>query len=136
METNFELFDICVKTLAENSETGWKIGWAICGIISKNEACISIIHNFLKSNVLDEKRRNNLKSVLFQYAIKDLSINGIWEDYKHDNKCPDMTKEDYIKSIFIKNDRYSVKNAYSGNDAYDIWLATLGLLREMMTLLS
>ena len=134
METNFELFDICVKTLAANSTANYKAGSG--GIISNNEACISIIHNFLKANVLDEERRNNLKSVLFQYAIKDLSISGIWGDYKHDNKCPDMTIEDYINSVFIKDDHYSVREAYTGNDGYDIWIATFGLLREMMNLLN
>ncbi len=134
METNFELFDICVKTLAENYASHHKAG--IGGIISNNQAYISIIHNFLKANILDENRRNNLKSVLFQYAINDLSINGIWEDYKHDNKCPNMTIEDYINSVFIKDNHYSVREAYTGNDGYDIWLATLGLLREMMKLLS
>jgi hypothetical protein len=134
METNFELFDICVKTLAANSTANYKAGSG--GIISNNEACISIIHNFLKEKVLDEERRNNLKSVLFQYAIKDLSISGIWRDYKDDNKCPNMTIEDYINSVFIKDNHYSVREAYTGNDGYDIWLATLGLLREMITLLN
>jgi hypothetical protein len=134
METNFELFDICVKTLAANSTANYKAGSG--GIISDNEACISIIHNFLKANILDEERRHNLKSILFQYAVKDLSISDIWEDYKHDNKCSDMTKEDYINSVFIKDNHYSVREAYTGNDGYDIWLATLGLLREMMNLLS
>ena len=134
METNFELFDICVKTLAANSTANYKAGSG--GIISNNEACISIIHNFLKANLLDEERRNNLKSVLLQYAINDLSISGIWRDYKDDNKCPNMTIEDYINSVFIKDNHYSVREAYTGNDGYDIWLATLGLLREMMTLLN
>jgi len=134
MESNFELFDICVKILSENSAPNQKAGKG--GIISNNQAYISIIHNFLKANILDENRRNNLKSVLFQYAINDLSINGIWEDYKHDNKCPDITKEDYINSVFIKDNHYSVREAYTGNDGYDIWLATLGLLREMMNLLN
>ena len=134
MESNFELFDICVKILSENSAPNQKAGKG--GIISNNQAYISIIHNFLKANILDENRRNNLKSVLFQYAIKELSTNGIFLDYKHDNKCPNMTIEYYINSVFIKDNHYSVREAYTGNDGYDIWLATLGLLREMMNLLN
>ena len=129
-----ELFDMCVKTLAENSISNQKAEKG--GIISNNEACISIINNFLKANILDENKRNNLKSVLFQYAIEELSTNGIFSDYKHDNKCPDMTIEDYITSVFIKDDYYLVEKAYTGNGGYDIWLATLGLLREMMNQLS
>ena len=129
-----ELFDMCVKTLAENSTSNQKAGKG--GIISNNEACISIIYNFLKANILDENRRNNLKSVLFQYAIEELSTNGALSDYKHDNKCPDMTIEDYINSSFIKDKYFSVKEADVGNGGYNISLATLGLLREMMNQLS
>jgi hypothetical protein len=47
-----------------------------------------------------------------------------------------MTIEDYINSVFIKDDHYSVREAYTGNDGYDIWIATFGLLREMMNLLN
>ena len=129
-----ELFDMCVKTLAENCKYNQKAEKG--GIISNNEACISIINNFLKANILDENRRNNLKSVLFQYAIEELSTNGIFSDYKDDNKCSNMTIEDYITSVFIKDEHYSVGEAYTGNDGYDIWVATLGLLKEMLNLLS
>ena len=125
-----ELFDMCVKTLAENSISNQKAEKG--GIISNNEACISIIHNFLKANILDENRRNNLKSVLFQYAIEELSTNGIFSDYKHDNKCPNMTIEDYIMTtithhftkfkLFLCVLNWNSQNFDSIKESFDVFI--------------
>ncbi len=133
METNFELFDNCVKTIVVNSAADNKA--ARNGIISNQEACISIIHNYLKSNVLDKKRLDNLECVLYDYAINKLSTNGCFGDYKLDYKCPEMCIEDYVDNIFMKSDYFSVKEADVGNGGYNIWIATLGLVREMLNLL-
>ena len=133
MENNFELFDQCVKIIVANSAADRKADRT--GIISNQQACISIIHNFLKANVLDKKRINNLKDVLFDYALNEFKTNGVFADYKHDHKCPDMTVEDYVDTVFSVTERFSVKEAYTGNGGYDIWIATMGLLREMLKLL-
>lgn len=133
MEANFKLFDECLNTIASNSAAVEKPGGD--GIISNQHACISIVYNFLKGNVLDEKRRDKLQSVLFQYAVADFSASGAFSEYTSDNRCPDMTIEEYIETVFLEDEHYSVGEAYTGNDGYDIWLATLGLLREMLIVL-
>ena len=133
MESNFELFDQCVKIIVTNSASDRKADRT--GFISNQQACISIIHNFLKANVLDKKRINNLKDVLFQYILDEFATNGIFADYKDDHKCPEMHVEDYVNTVFSGAERFSVREAYTGNDGYDIWLATMGLLREMFILL-
>ena len=133
MESNLELFDKCINTIASYSAIDRKADRA--GIMSNHEACISIIHNYLKANVLDKNRINNLEVVLYDYALNEFKINGTFTDYKHDNKCPDMTVEDYVDTVFIENKYFSVKEADTGNGGYNIWIATLGLVREMLKIL-
>ncbi len=128
MATNFELYDICVKTLAAYNPLNSSV--SDLGIMSTHDACISIIHNHFAA--LDSERRNKLKNVLFQFAVSDGLINDWWHCYKHDNECDDLTITDYVKKIFIHDDSVSVLEAYTSNGGYEIDTATMALLREIL----
>lgn len=128
MATNFELYDICVKTLATYNPANSSVSDS--GFMSTYDACISVIHTNFEA--LDSERRKTLKNVLFQFAVSDSSINSRWHDYKFDNKCPDLTIADYVNNVFIPDESITVLEAYTSNDGYDISLATMALLREMM----
>jgi hypothetical protein len=132
MATNFELYDICVKTLAAfNAATTEEDYDPIRHeIISANEACISVIHKHFAA--LDSERRNSLKNVLFEFAGLYGYIRGDWRDYKDHNRCPELTIQDYINNVFIHDEDITVEEAYTGNDGYDVVLVTTALLREML----
>ena len=98
MATNFELYDICVKTLATYNPANSSVSDS--GFMSTYDACISVIHTNFET--LDSERRKTLKNVLFQFAVSDSSIYSLWHDYKFDNKCPDLTIEDYVNNVFIR----------------------------------
>jgi hypothetical protein len=128
MATNFELYDICVKTLAAYSPANNSV--SDLGVMSIHEACISVIHNHFAA--LDRERRNTLKTVLFEYSVSDGLINAWWHYYKHDNECHDLTITDYVNKIFIHDESVTILEAYSSNGGYHIDMATLALLREML----
>jgi hypothetical protein len=132
MATNFELYDICVKTLAafNSATTGEDCDPIRPEVISTNEACISVIHNHFAA--LDCERRKTLKNVLFEFACLYKYIRGQWHDYKDDNRCPELTIADYIVNVFIHDDDVTIEEAYTGNDGYDVVLVTTALLREML----
>jgi len=128
MATNFELYDICLKTLATYNPANSSVSDS--GFMSTYDACISVIHTNFEA--LDSERRKTLKNVLFQFAVSDSSIHSRWHDYKFDNKCPDLNIADYVNNVFIPDESITVIEAYTSNDGYDISLATMALLREMM----
>lgn len=132
MATNFEFYDNCVKTLAAyNAATTEVDNDPIRSeIISTQDACISVIHNHFAA--LDSERRNSLKNVLFEFAGLYKYIRGKWNDYKEDNRCPELTMEDYINNVFIYDKDVTIDNAYISNDGYDIVLVTTAFLREML----
>ena len=128
METNFELYDICVKTLAAYNPINSSVSDS--GVMSTHDACISLIHNHFAA--LDSKRRETLKNVLFQFAVSDSLIYTCWHVYKLDNGCPDLSIADYVKNVFIHDESLTVLEAYTSNGGYEINLVTMALLREMM----
>jgi hypothetical protein len=128
MATNFELYDICVKTLAAYNPINSSVSDS--GVMSTHDACISLIHNHFAA--LDRTRRETLKNVLFHFAVSDSLIYTYWHVYKLDNGCPDLTIVDYVKNVFIHDESLTVREAYTSNGGYDISLATMALLIEMM----
>jgi hypothetical protein len=132
MAANFELYDICVKTLAAFNAAGFA---EPCDpirrkIVETHEACIFVIHNHFAA--LDSERRNSLKNVLFEYASLNAYIRGKWHDYKHDNRCPELTIEDYVKNVFIHDDTVTIENAYIAFGSHDVATSMNALLREML----
>ena len=132
MATNLELYDICVKTLAEfNSANITEDNSPIRSeIVSIHEACIFVIHNHFAA--LDNKRRETLRNVLFEYAVLNKYIRGDWDDYKHNNRCPELTITDYVNNVFIHDDTVTLEEAYVAFGSHDIVLASKALLREML----
>lgn len=135
--TKLQLFDLCVQLLAENDAADNTNGKSVEeGLMNNHDACMSFIYNYFTKNHLDPERRRILKTTLFNYALASRWLQGNFRDYCHDNQLTNFTFEEFLNGYFLTTERYDISEASGSNDAKDIALGTICLLRKMLSLLS
>jgi len=105
------------------------------------DSCLFIIYDFYRRyHALNLETLqpifDDIKVGLSEYARRDLWIRGAWSDYKHDEKLPDLSLDDYIFGPFLVDERYNdVAQSYTDQDgvnpAYASTCTLCVMLREL-----
>lgn len=134
--TKLQLFDLCVQLLSEKKfEDGMNEAWAIKGIMTNNDACMSFIYNYFIENRLDPERRQVLFNVLFEYARANTWLKSEFHDFCEENSIGNYTFEEFLNGL-LGSRNYDFSEARGNNDTTNISFGTICLLKNMLSLLS
>jgi hypothetical protein len=132
-QTNIQLFGLCVQMLVENNQRDRSV-WT--GIMSNHDACISFIHNYFFSGHLnhDAAARADLRTKLLAYAAESQYINDAYNDFleEHPELSNHYDMNMYVSVDFLQDNRFALAQASGGNDTFNVQLASICLLRDLL----